>query len=131
MFFFIFRNLIEEYEKGNTPVPDIHCNTHIKFGKFLQHAQDHFSTNIIATGHYARTSFGDFLQYFNEDKGKLISKKLLYLYYMLNQRNVCCIITIDFIMNMPLKVKIICKIKFNIFLYEMCCRIFMNFANQH
>ncbi len=45
--------LISEYKAGRTPNPDIMCNKHVKFGSFLQFAQER-GANYIATGHYAR-----------------------------------------------------------------------------
>lgn len=34
----VFSDLLNEYEKGRTPNPDILCNKHIKFNHFYQHA---------------------------------------------------------------------------------------------
>ena len=36
----VFRNFIEEYEKGRTPNPDILCNKYIKFDHFLNFAKE-------------------------------------------------------------------------------------------
>ena len=59
----VFERLVDEYNHGITPNPDIDCNKHIKFGNFYQKCLQQFGSDIaIATGHYARTSFGDFLQ---------------------------------------------------------------------
>ena len=45
--------LLEGYQQGITPNPDVMCNREIKFGAFLDVAQkEGFST--VATGHYAR-----------------------------------------------------------------------------
>ena len=41
------------YMSGITPNPDILCNKHIKFGRFLQWARAQ-GADYIATGHYAR-----------------------------------------------------------------------------
>lgn len=68
-FFLINRYMIEEYKTGFTPNPDILCNRHIKFSPFLKHAQEHLNSEIIATGHYARTSFGEDMEYYNPQKG--------------------------------------------------------------
>ncbi|HTM06231.1 MAG TPA: tRNA 2-thiouridine(34) synthase MnmA [Patescibacteria group bacterium] len=38
---------------GNTPNPDIFCNTHIKFGFFMDKIEHEF--DVVATGHYAQT----------------------------------------------------------------------------
>jgi tRNA-specific 2-thiouridylase len=46
--------MIEEYEKGRTPNPDIMCNQEVKFKLFLETALAD-GADMIATGHYART----------------------------------------------------------------------------
>ena len=61
----VFDKLVKEYEYGWTPNPDIDCNKHIKFGHFFDHAMEHIGCDAVATGHYARTSYGDFLEDFN------------------------------------------------------------------
>ncbi|MBQ3295130.1 MAG: tRNA 2-thiouridine(34) synthase MnmA [Erysipelotrichaceae bacterium] len=48
---YVFRNFIEEYEKGRTPNPDILCNKYIKFDYFLRFAKEK-GFDYIATGHY-------------------------------------------------------------------------------
>jgi len=45
--------LVEGYEKGITPNPDIMCNREMKFGIFQKYALDH-GFDGIATGHYVR-----------------------------------------------------------------------------
>ncbi len=54
----VFRNFIEEYEKGRTPNPDILCNKYIKFDHFLRFAQSK-GFEKIATGHYFKSAFID------------------------------------------------------------------------
>lgn len=44
--------MIQEYQKGNTPNPDVMCNREVKFGGFLNWALDH-GADYVATGHYA------------------------------------------------------------------------------
>ena len=48
---YVFKNFIDEYEKGRTPNPDILCNKYIKFDYFLKFAKDK-GFDYIATGHY-------------------------------------------------------------------------------
>ena len=48
--------VLDEIKKGNTPNPDIMCNTFIKFGAFLKAISDN-SYDKIATGHYAQTIY--------------------------------------------------------------------------
>lgn len=38
------------------------CNQCIKFNHFYNYAMSHLKADAIATGHYARTSFGDYLE---------------------------------------------------------------------
>lgn len=44
--------LLEGYQRGVTPNPDMMCNREIKFGVFLDYARRH-GFDAIATGHYA------------------------------------------------------------------------------
>lgn len=46
--------LVDCYERGLTPNPDVMCNEKIKFGVFAQRAFEE-GADFIATGHYART----------------------------------------------------------------------------
>ncbi|KAJ3612424.1 hypothetical protein NHX12_020700 [Muraenolepis orangiensis] len=55
----VFSNLLNEYEKGRTPNPDILCNKHIKFKHFCKYALNTLDADAMATGHYARTSQED------------------------------------------------------------------------
>ncbi|QCI17083.1 tRNA 2-thiouridine(34) synthase MnmA [Buchnera aphidicola (Aphis helianthi)] len=50
----VFTHFLNEYNKGNTPNPDILCNKEIKFKLFLNYAIKQLKANYIATGHYAR-----------------------------------------------------------------------------
>ncbi len=45
--------LLEGYQSGLTPNPDVMCNREIKFGVFLDYALEH-GFDGVATGHYAR-----------------------------------------------------------------------------
>ncbi|MCL2094961.1 tRNA 2-thiouridine(34) synthase MnmA [Candidatus Saccharibacteria bacterium] len=49
--------MIDEYQKGHTPNPDIWCNQEIKFNLFLDTCLAH-GADLIATGHYAKTEDG-------------------------------------------------------------------------
>lgn len=49
--------MIAEYKAGRTPNPDIMCNQEIKFKVFLEASLER-GADMIATGHYARTSDG-------------------------------------------------------------------------
>lgn len=61
--------MIRDYEAGYTPNPDILCNKNIKFNYFYKYAMENLNVDAIATGHYAQTSFGSYLERYNSDKG--------------------------------------------------------------
>lgn len=71
MLYFINSDLIKDYENGCTPNPDILCNRHIKFDIFYKYAKEELNADAIATGHYAKTNFGPFLENYKLDMGKL------------------------------------------------------------
>ena len=50
---YVFQNFIDEYKRGRTPIPCVHCNDVIKFKFFLEKACQ-LGADFIATGHYAR-----------------------------------------------------------------------------
>lgn len=45
--------MIDSYQKGEIPNPDVYCNREVKFGVFLDFAKAH-GADFIATGHYAQ-----------------------------------------------------------------------------
>jgi tRNA-uridine 2-sulfurtransferase len=53
--------MIEEYQNGRTPNPDIMCNQEVKFKLFLETALEE-GADLIATGHYASVNEGKLLQ---------------------------------------------------------------------
>ncbi|KAH0949954.1 hypothetical protein HN011_007844 [Eciton burchellii] len=63
----VFSDLLEKYQIGYTPNPDVLCNKNIKFDKFFNLARNKFQADAIATGHYARTSFGSYLENYKTD----------------------------------------------------------------
>ena len=48
---------INEYREGRTPNPDVMCNQHVKFGRFMDFAISN-GADYIATGHYAQRTEG-------------------------------------------------------------------------
>lgn len=52
----VFRPFMDQYARGLTPNPDVLCNHKVKFGAFLEYAQQRLGADCIATGHYARTN---------------------------------------------------------------------------
>jgi len=57
-----FKPIVEyfaaEYERGRTPNPCILCNSRIKFGRLIEHA-DSLGIEYVATGHHARVGAVD------------------------------------------------------------------------
>lgn len=52
----VVAHALAELARGRTPSPDIHCNTHIKFGAFLDLVG---AFDRVATGHYAGVEHRD------------------------------------------------------------------------
>ena len=50
----VVKYLLEGYQSGITPNPDVMCNREMKFGVLWEWAREH-GFDAIATGHYART----------------------------------------------------------------------------
>lgn len=59
--------MLEEYKKGNTPNPDIMCNSEIKFKLFFETALAQ-GADLIATGHYAKTDGKNLIRAKDENK---------------------------------------------------------------
>lgn len=59
--------MIEEYQVGRTPNPDIMCNQEVKFKLFLETALED-GADFIATGHYARIRDGQLLAGLDKNK---------------------------------------------------------------
>lgn len=53
----VVKYLLEGYQQGITPNPDVICNREMKFGVLWEWAKDH-GFDAIATGHYARKGDG-------------------------------------------------------------------------
>ncbi|XP_046428324.1 mitochondrial tRNA-specific 2-thiouridylase 1 isoform X1 [Neodiprion fabricii] len=72
----VFSNLLKDYESGYTPNPDIRCNKFIKFRSFFDYSTNKLGADAVATGHYANTSFGTYLQRYVSNKNvKLLQAK--------------------------------------------------------
>ncbi|MCB0413080.1 MAG: tRNA 2-thiouridine(34) synthase MnmA [Bdellovibrionales bacterium] len=50
----VIDNFVENYLKGQTPVPCVHCNTYLKFD-YLYDKMKELDCDYLATGHYAQT----------------------------------------------------------------------------
>lgn len=80
----VLEYFFREYQKGNTPNPDIMCNREIKFGLFLKRARAE-GYDGIATGHYARIKKDG--NKFQLLKGKDPNKDQSYFLYTLQQKH--------------------------------------------
>ena len=81
---YVVANFIEEYAHGRTPNPCVLCNSHIKWGKLIQAAEE-YNCDYIATGHYAQIA---------EHRGHLYLKNAIdthkdqtYFLWMLTEEN--------------------------------------------
>ncbi len=63
----VVQYMIDEYQAGRTPNPDIMCNQEVKFKLFLEAALED-GADMIATGHYSRVQDGKLLTAQNLDK---------------------------------------------------------------
>ena len=65
--------MLNGYECGRTPNPDILCNQYIKFNCLYKKCNEMLGDNkfVIATGHYAGTSHGEAVLYTNPSQGKV------------------------------------------------------------
>jgi len=59
----VFEDMLEDYKQGLTPNPDVLCNSRVKFSHFYNHAMNNIGCDAIATGHYARNSYGQDLEF--------------------------------------------------------------------
>ncbi|CAC13731.1 TRNA (5-METHYLAMINOMETHYL-2-THIOURIDYLATE)-METHYLTRANSFERASE [Mycoplasmopsis pulmonis] len=64
----VFENLIEQYQNGFTPNPDILCNKYIKFDKFFNYAIEKFGADYVAMGHYAIAKEGNLYRGIDQSK---------------------------------------------------------------
>lgn len=78
----VVQYMVEGYEKGITPNPDVACNREIKFGLFLDHALK-LGADYIATGHYVILKKED--DKFNLYQGKDKNKDQSYFLWTLTQ----------------------------------------------
>jgi tRNA-specific 2-thiouridylase len=81
---YVIDNFVQEYAAGRTPNPCVMCNSHIKWGKLLE-AADQFNCDFVATGHYAQIA---------EHRGHLYLKNAVdtykdqtYFLWMLTEEN--------------------------------------------
>ncbi len=76
---YILGDFFNEYERGNTPNPDVLCNKYIKFNFFQKRALEE-GADFIATGHYSKTHGGKLF------KAKDSNKDQTYFLYQLSKQ---------------------------------------------
>ena len=67
----LYSSMVQGYEDGTTPNPDVLCNRHIKFGALFEHVTTAMGMDALATGHYARSSYGSYLENMDDTKGMI------------------------------------------------------------
>lgn len=78
----VFRDFLEQLEKGNTPNPDILCNREIKFKLLLETAQK-LGADGLATGHYAQNIYENGHFYLTKSVDQ--TKDQTYFLYTMNE----------------------------------------------
>ena len=53
----VFQPMVESYEHGTTPNPDLGCNKYIKFGKLVHYLDQEYENYYLVTGHYSRIMY--------------------------------------------------------------------------
>lgn len=53
----VIDDFVDSYLNGRTPIPCVHCNTHLKFDHLLKKMKE-LDCDYLATGHYAQVSTG-------------------------------------------------------------------------
>ncbi|CAG0913938.1 unnamed protein product [Notodromas monacha] len=66
--------MLSDIERGLTPNPDVVCNQKIKFDKLMKYSLERCGADALATGHYARTSFGPDLEFYDPIRGVKLMK---------------------------------------------------------
>lgn len=80
----VVSDMIENYQKGITPNPDVLCNRVVKFGAFAQWAFAE-GAEAVATGHYAQVKRKSAM--FSLLRGKDAGKDQSYFLYLLGQKD--------------------------------------------
>ena len=80
----VIDNFVQEYARGRTPNPCVICNSHIKWGKLMQAANE-FGCDYIATGHYAQIA--EHRGHYYLKNAVDIQKDQTYFLWMLTEEN--------------------------------------------
>lgn len=74
MYLKIFRNFLSNCKRGRTVVPDINCNSSIKFDLLHRYSFEKLGVEAVATGHFVRNSrFEDVCEHLNHSNGMFVN----------------------------------------------------------
>lgn len=79
----VISDFVSEHEAGRTPNPCVRCNERIKFGAFLDRAEQ-LGVDFVATGHYVKTT-QDAADIWHLHRGADGAKDQSYVLHMLGQ----------------------------------------------
>jgi len=79
----VVENFVDEYVKGRTPIPCVHCNNEVKFLHLYEKAKE-LGADFVATGHYASILKDDHGTY-HLQKAEDLNKDQTYFLFGLTQ----------------------------------------------
>lgn len=77
-------NFVDEYARGRTPIPCVHCNATLKFAHLVERARG-LDAPAVATGHYARVTFDEDRRQYVLRRGVDETKDQSYFLFALTQ----------------------------------------------
>jgi tRNA-specific 2-thiouridylase len=80
----VVRNFVDEYARGRTPIPCVHCNATLKFAHLVERAAG-LDAAAVATGHYARVRFDEDRRRYRLLRGADAAKDQSYFLFSLTQ----------------------------------------------
>jgi tRNA-specific 2-thiouridylase len=80
----VVRNFVDEYARGRTPIPCVHCNATLKFAHLVERAAG-LDAAAVATGHYARVRFDEDSRQYRLMRGVDAAKDQSYFLFSLTQ----------------------------------------------
>ena len=80
----VVKNFVDEYARGRTPIPCVHCNATLKFAHLVERAAG-LDASAVATGHYARVRFDEDQRQYRLLRGADAAKDQSYFLFSLTQ----------------------------------------------
>lgn len=80
----VVQNFVDEYARGRTPIPCVHCNANLKFAHLVERAAG-LDAAAVATGHYARVAFDEDRRQYRLLRGEDRDKDQSYFLFSLTQ----------------------------------------------